>query len=69
MGKCTLDIGAVVNRRFIESDESIWYKVPFLFVSNVGVRIFTCFLDIMMVCVTGGCVALQYQMFRFFLML
>ena len=28
-GECTLDIWAVANGRFIENDESIWYKVPF----------------------------------------
>ena len=59
-GECTLDIGAVANGRFIESDESIRYKAPFLCVSNAGVPIFTCFPYLMMVCVTGGCVALQY---------
>ena len=27
--KCNLYIGAMANGRFIESDESVWYEVPF----------------------------------------
>ena len=49
MGDCTLDIGAVANRRFIESDESVssvksvWYKVQFWFLPTAGVPILSCF--------------------------
>ena len=38
-GDCTLDIDAVANGRFIESDESVWYKVQFWCLSNAGVPI------------------------------
>ena len=69
-GGCTLDIGAVANGRFIESDESVssvksvWYNVQFWWLSNAGVPIFTCFPYLTMVFVTGGCVASQYWMFQ-----